>query len=165
MKPGVTAIAAMTLVLVACGRKDEAPGTGPAASASPTASAAGAEDSADPDAVPAVLQSQGAPVAGLSFVIESRPVIGKPFAVRLLATAEQPLPALLVSVESSSLIVSPASGVLSIAGAGDPASHELAVTAQQAGLAEITVRLRGEGEDAVETAYAIPVLVSAAAAE
>jgi hypothetical protein len=153
---------ATALVLAGCGRKDAQQAAAPAGSAAPSASVA-AGSGLDQNAVAAVLQSPGAPVAALSFLIESRPVVDKPFALKLLATAAQPLPALQLGVESASLIVSPANGVLAIEDAGKPVSYELVVTAPAAGLTQLTVSLKGE--ELPVTEYAIPVLVSEAAAE
>ena len=80
--------------------------------------------------------------------------------LRIEVTAAEPVSALQLSAESTSLILAPASAMLALASAGAPVTHELIATSQQEGLAELTVRLKaGEGAEAV---YAVPVLVSAA---
>jgi hypothetical protein len=111
--------------------------------------------------VAAVLQSPGVPVAKLSFQIGSRPVVGKPFAMKLLASATQALPELQLTIESSSLIAAPDTALLALDAAGTTVSHDLTVTARQEGLVELTVRLKA---GMAESVYVIPVLVTAEAA-
>jgi hypothetical protein len=156
MKTHALAFVAMALALSACGSKSEDD-----AGAGTQAATATANNSARAgDAVAAVLQSQGTPVARLAFVLETRPVVGQPFSIKLEVSAAEPVAALQLSAESTSLILAPASAILALASAGEPVTHELIATSQQEGLAELTVRLKaGEGAEAV---YAVPVLVSAA---
>lgn len=156
----IVLVAGFALALAACGSggSDEQQQAAGAASAQ-RAAAAGDE------AVAAVLQSTGAPVARLSFVIESRPEPGKPFRVRLVVTAAEAVPALQLGADSTSLAVSAASAptVLALAQAGEPVTHALELTAAQEGLSELFVRLRRSAEEA-ETVYVIPVLVGKPAA-
>lgn len=147
----------MALAVTACGGKSDEGST--AAPAGTTAPASGAPRS--DDVVAAVLQSPGVPVAKLSFQIESRPVAGKPFAMKLLASATQALPELQLTIESSSLIAAPDTALLALDAAGTTVGHDLTVTARQEGLAELTVRLKA---GMAESVYVIPVLVTSAAA-
>jgi hypothetical protein len=159
MKTVAVTILAIAFALPGCGKN---PGQDESGSPEPRApSAAGsAERAGAGDATAAVLHSAGTPVAKLSYVVDSRPVKGQPFTLRLLASAAAPVPALQVTAASGTLEISPASGVLALDAAGVTASHDLTVTAQQEGWAELTVRLQsGTGGEAV---YAIPVLVMAA---
>jgi hypothetical protein len=150
-------VAAMALVVTACGGKSD-DGT----AAAPTGTAAQGPGSPRGDElVAAVLQSPGAPVAKLAFQLETRPEVGKPFAVKLHASATEALPELQVMIESTSLVAAPDTAVLALDTVGTAVGHEVTVTAQQAGLAELTVRLRA---GAVESVYVIPVLVAAAPA-
>jgi hypothetical protein len=156
MKTGALMVAAMALVIAACGGKSEQ-GT----SAGPAGAAARDSGSRSDDVVSAVLQSPGTPVAKLAFQLETRPVAGTPFPVKLLASATEALPQLQVTIESTSLVAAPDTAVLMLDAVGTAVGHELTVTARQAGLAELTVRLKA---GAVESVYVIPVLVAAAAA-
>jgi len=159
MNTRVAAIAAAAFVLAACNKgPDEA--AAPASGSKPAAGSQRAPAAAG-DAVAAVLQSQGTPIATLSYLIETRPVVGQPFALKLLVTAGQPLPTLQLAAESPTLIVAPASGTLAIEAAGTPVTHELIVTAPKDGLAEVVVKLKASDEP--ETVYALAVLVSPAA--
>jgi hypothetical protein len=154
------ALAVLTLGLVACG-DTPGPESGPNSAVSTQArSATGGPRGSD--AVSAVRLSEGAPVAELEFVIDSRPVAGKPFHVKLQVSAAAPVPALQLAAESTSLIVAPASATLAIESADQPAVQDLTVTAPAAGLLELGVRLKSG--DAPETLYSIPVLVAAAEA-
>jgi hypothetical protein len=101
-------------------------------------------------------------VATLEFVLDSRPVAGKPFPLTLRVAAAQPLPALQLAAESSSLLVEPASVMLVLETANTPVTQELLVTAPMPGLADLMVRLKNG--DAPEAVYAVPVLVAAPAA-
>jgi hypothetical protein len=158
MKTFAGTILAIAVALVGCGKPDQE-GAGSPEPRSPTA-ADSAERSGAGEAVAAVLQSAGTPVAKLSFVVATRPVKGQPFTLQLLASATAPVPALQVTAASGSLEISPATAVLALDAAGVTASQDLTVTAQQEGLAELTVRLQsGAGE---ATVYAIPVLVMGA---
>jgi hypothetical protein len=157
MKTGAMTLAVAALALAACNRNpepDAATGTAPGAVAT-VGAAAGAND-----AVAAVLKSEGNAVAGLSFLMTERPVVGKPFTVQLLVSAAEAVPSLRVVVESSGLTVTPATSTLSITEAGKPVTLDLSVTGDKEGLAEITVRLGGDS--VAEAVYAVPVLVMAA---
>jgi hypothetical protein len=158
-RTGTAAMAAMALVVAACGGSpDEGAGASPAGASAPASGAQRSED-----VVAAVLQTPGVPVAKLSFQIDARPVVGKPFGVKLLASASQALPELQLAIESSSLIAAPDTATLALDGSGTAVAHDLTVTARQEGLAELTVRLKA---GIAESVYVIPVLViSAAAAE
>lgn len=146
------------LVLTGCGggAPDESGAGGPS-TAKPAASVAGA------DAVSAVLQTAGTPVARLQFELESRPVVGQSFKVRLLASAAQPVPTLQLTAESAELTLENPSTLLVLETADASAAHELSVVAAHEGLVEIIVKLRA-GPDQPEAIYAIPVLVGAPAA-
>jgi hypothetical protein len=65
-----------------------------------------------------------------------------------------------MTAASGSLEISPATTVLALDAADVTTSQDLTVTAQQEGLAELTVRLQSGAGDA--TVYAIPVLVMGA---
>jgi hypothetical protein len=153
-------VATLVLVLAACGSKDEEE-VAPASTAGSKPAAAGG------DSVAAVLESQGAPVAQLRFVIETRPVVGKPFRVQLIAAAPAAVPSLRAAIESDRLVTDVADVALELGPEGDGANpmyrarHYLSVTAREAGLAELFVHLTA-GADAAETLYAIPVLVARA---
>lgn len=155
----MTALLAATLA--ACG--GDAPADAGAPGPSTGASPATGVERAGRDAVAAVLQSSGTPLASLWFELPSRPVAGQPFALKLLASAPQPVPQLNVSVESPDLIVTPAAGTLALPTAQEPAAMELAITGQNEGMAELIVRLTG-GEGSSEAVYAIAVYVTAPAA-
>jgi hypothetical protein len=160
MKTVAVTILAIGFALTGCGEK---PGQDESGAPEPRAPAAGsAERSGAGEAVPAVLQSTGTPVAKLSFVVPTRPVKGQPFTLKLLASATAAVPALQVTAASESLEISPATAVLALDAGGVTASQDLTVTAQQEGLAELTVRLLSGAGDA--TVYAIPVLVMGAGA-
>lgn len=154
-------IASMLLALVACGSKEDEPGQS-AVQTGPRPVVVGDES------VAAVKESSGAPVARLRFVIDSRPVVGKPFQVRLLASSDAPVPALHLVAESTGLVLETSSADLSLeleggaegAGRTYGASFDLSVLAQEAGLAEVSIRLQS-GAETPETLYVIPVLVAA----
>lgn len=156
-------VVTMALVLAACGSKGEDE-TAPVAATGGSSPAIGGNDS-----VAAALDSPGTPVAQLRFVIDTRPVVGKPFRVQLVATATTPVSPLVLVAESDSLRIDPANAVLdlaqleSAAGAARSysATHDLTVTAKDTGLAEVFVRLTS-GLDSPETRYVIPVLVAKA---
>lgn len=154
MRTATVTIAAIALALGACGGKQEERAPGDAASTGEGATTA--SRAADNDAVAAVQSTPGTPVARLHFVIESRPVAGQPFVVRLLVSAAEPQPELHLAAESSTLTIQPRTAVLALDTAAGAVTHTLTVTAGQAGLAEISVRLKA---GAAETPYAIPVLV------
>jgi hypothetical protein len=153
----------LATLLVACdrsGKPDDAaaPEKPPAASgsAAPRPAASGGESTA------AVQQSPGKPLVTLAFVIEERPVVGHSFALKLLVSADAPLPALQLAVESDTLVAAPATGQLVIENAATPVPHDLVVTPQNEGLVELIVRFRADEQP--ETVYAVPVLVAAPAA-
>jgi len=155
-------VATMALALAACGSAgdDEASSAG---AASVRATTVGDET------VSAVLDSQGTPVAQLRFLIDTQPVVGKPFQMRLTASATAAVSRLQLAADSDSLLVDPARAVLDLAldesSAGTSrsykATHDLVVLAKQSGLAVVTVRL-ATGPDSTETVYSIPVLVAEA---
>ncbi len=149
--------ALLLLALAACGGRDDEAGADAGGSTSGTT---GSVRGAEP--VSAVLQSTGTPLASLRFTLPERPVAGQPFTMELSATASQPVEALQVQVESAQLQVDPATAGLMLEGGDRATTLALTLTAQQPGLAEISVRLTGEGSP-TPTAYAIPVLVSAPA--
>jgi hypothetical protein len=114
--------------------------------------------------VPAVLQSEGTPVANLAFVVLTRPVVGVQSELRLDFTAAAAVPALQVRAEAMSITIDPATAQTSVLiEAGKTVSHQLKITPQREGLTEITVHLRA-GADSTETVYVVPVLVAAMAA-
>jgi hypothetical protein len=114
------------------------------------------------EAVPAVLQSEGAPAAKLAFVVVTRPVVGAQSDLRLDLSDAAVVPDLQIRVESASITIDPATAAANVSiAAGKTVSHQVRFTPQREGLAEITVRLRA-GADAAEAVYVIPVLVAAA---
>jgi hypothetical protein len=150
-------LAMLALVLVACGSKTEEGGAAQRA-------AAASVQVAGSDEVAAVLESAGTPVAKVRFVIDSRPVVGRPFNVKVVVSSATPVPQLLVKVGSADLSVEPSTVILVLAEAGGSGSeninsHTFSVTAGQEGLAELAVRLTTTPE-VPETVYIIPVLVS-----
>jgi hypothetical protein len=155
-RTGTAAMAAMALVVAACGGSPDEDAAAPPTGA--TAPGSGAQRGED--VVSAVLQSPGVPVAKLAFHIDTRPVVGKPFGVKLLASASQALPELHLTIESSSLIAAPDTATLALDGSGTAVAHDITVTARQEGLAELTVRLKA---GIAESVYVIPVLVTSAA--
>lgn len=152
-------VAVVVLVLAGCdgGASGDADGAGTGAAA-PAVAAAGAE------AVNAVLQTPGTPVARLQFVIETRPTVGQSFKVQLLANSPEAVPTLQLVSESAELTLENPSTLLVLESSDASATHELTAVASQEGLAEIIVKLRGDpaGPEAV---YSIPVLVVAPAAD
>lgn len=153
-------VATLALALAACGSA----GDDDAASAGATTSfrAAAAGDAL----VKAVQDSPGTPVAQLQFLIDTRPVVGKPFQVRLIATAASPVSPLRLTAESESLLVDSSSADLELAldesSAGTSrtykATHDLMVVGRQGGLAVVSVHL-SNGPGPADTIYSIPVLV------
>lgn len=153
--------AAVLLALAACGRNDE-PSAG--AAGDPAAADAMAGDAAGrraDESVAAVLQSQGTPLATLRFTVPERPVAGQAFTMQLSAAAAQPVENLQLQVESTDLVVTPGTAELVLDAAQTPVIQDFTLTAAGEGLAELTVRMSGDGGRA-ETVYAIPVLVAAA---
>lgn len=154
MKNGLFAM--MALALAACG------GGAPEGAGGETKPAAAAASTAD-ESVAAVLQSEGTALAQLRFVVESRPVAGETFTVRLVASAGAPVPALQLVAESGALaVVAGSEATLALEANGAGASHPVTLSAARAGLAELTVRLRAA--DRPETVYVVPLLVAAPAA-
>lgn len=153
-------VAMLALALAACGSKGEDEAT-------PAASTAGSRPVAvGNDSVAAVLESQGTPAAQLRFLIETRPVAGKQFGLQLIASASEPVPQLLVAIESDQLRFDAASIELDLSQESDAgtartysASHDLLASAREEGLAEVTVRLRADA-DSPEAVYVFPVLVA-----
>lgn len=154
MRNGLVAL--LALVLVACGSKTEEEGAAQRAAAA-SAQVAGSDE------VAAVLESAGTPVARVRFVIESRPVAGRSFNVKVVVSSPVPVPQLLVNVGAKDLTVEPSTLMLVLgeaSGGGENVnSHTFVVTAQQEGLTELAVRLTTAPE-VPETVYIIPVLVS-----
>ena len=155
----------VVLVLAGCGTSDR-PGT-----AAERAAKAQAQDQEQApvvaeEAVAAVLQSAGKPVAALHFVLEARPVLGAVATLRLNISGVDPVPTLLLTAQGEGFTVDAASAAASLALAegGAGTSHQLKFTSQKAGLGQIVVRLRDADSGNAETVYAIPVLVAAAAA-
>jgi hypothetical protein len=152
--------AGVTLGLCGCGDRQE-----PAAGSPAATGAAGTQGPAQvrtgDGAVAGVLESTGPAVASLWFEVVERPVAGQPFTLKLQLSAAQPLPSLEVAVGSEGLKITPERASLALAEASTPVSHELTVTAPEAGLFDLRVRLVA-GEQGAESLYAIPVLVAAA---
>jgi len=155
MRSSVVAMGLLVLAGCGGGATEEAGRSGDAAN-KPAAAVAGA------DAVSAVLQTHGTPVARLQFEIETRPVVGQPFKVRLMASAPQPVPTLQLAAESAELTLENPSTLLVLEEADASVAYELSAVAAHEGLAEIIVKLRA-GPDQPEAVYAIPLLVGAPA--
>ena len=145
------------LLLAACGSSE-----GEKAAAEAQRAARPVDAAAMPEAVSAVLQSPGKPLARLQFEMDARPVVGVPFRLKLTATSEESLPVLQLTAESSRLGIEPASALLALETVGEGVSQELTVTPAEEGLAELVVRLR-TGTEGPESVYAVPVLVAAPA--
>ena len=154
MKNGLVAM--LALVLAGCGSKTEE-------GAAQRAAVASAQVAVN-DEVAAVLESAGSPVAKVRFVIDSLPVAGRSFKVKVVVASATPVPQLLVKVAGTDMTVEPSTVMLVL---GEPAgggseisnSHTFSVTAAQEGLTELAVHLTTAPE-APETVYRIPVLVS-----
>ena len=150
-------VAALALLLCACGSKDED-------GAADKQAAATAVKTLGDESVAAVKESPGTPVARLRFLVESRPVVGKPFNVKLTLAGDQHVPQLLVRPESTALDSTPERVMVSLGQAGDTGREFTAVqvfslVANQEGLVELAVHLTVEGE-ATGTLYLIPILVA-----
>lgn len=156
----VAICAALTLALAACGGQEDQPAVpaegGPAATATNAGSRRSSEES-----VAAVLQSPAPAFATLRSTLPQRPVVGEPFPLQLLVSASQPVERLQLTVESADLQVTADRAALTLESANEAATHELTLTGNQAGLAEITVRL-STGDGKPEAVYAIPVMVETA---
>lgn len=158
----ISPITMLALLLSACGSKTEQIPPRPQ-----TAAPAAAQPVLDGDAVAAVLESQGRPPVQLRFVLDGRPVAGKPFHLQLVASSSEPVPPMRLTTESSALKIDPATRVLALSAAGSGtvpaygATYDFYVSAAQEGLAELTVRLVADA-DTTETLYVIPVMVGKA---
>lgn len=150
-----TVVAGITLA--ACGSNEAQQ---PAVAGTPGTAAASGVERAGPDSVAAVLQSPGTPFAGLWFEVASAPVVGEAFAMKLQVAAQQPVEQVDLRIESVDLVASPDRASLSLPKAREHVVQELAVTARNAGMTELTVRL-ASGDGAAAT-YSIPVWVKAA---
>ncbi len=155
----IALVAMLALVLPACGSKTEEAATAKHA-------AAAATHIAVDDEVAAVVDSAGTPLAKVRFVIDSRPVSGKPFNLKLVFSAAGPVPQLVVRAESADLkIDAPAAPVqlseteAQSGGREFRGTRDITVLAPQDGLAEVNVHLNADA-DTPETVYVIPVLVS-----
>jgi len=155
----IALVAMLALALAACGSKTEE-----AVPAKKHTAAAATHPPAD-DEVAAVLESTGTALAQLRFVIAERPVVGKPFNLKLIVSATAPLPQLLLTAESNDFLIDPANFPLPLTEAEAASggreyrgSHDFSVTAAKEGLAELSVHLT-VGPDASEALYVIPVLV------
>lgn len=158
MKIRALVVACITLGLCACGDRQE-PTESTGAAGAPSSQAPAQTRTGD-GAVAGVLESAGPAVAALWFEVAERPVAGRPFTLKLQLSAAQPQPALEVTAGSESLKITPERAVVALAEASTPVDHELTLTAPEAGLFDLRVRLAaGPGAEAV---YAIPVLVPAA---
>ena len=157
-------IATLALLVAACSGKSEPTAT-THKTVAPTLALSGSGD----DAVAAVLESQGKPLAQLGFVIDSRPVVGRAFRLQLLVSATTALPAIQLTTESDVLHIDPPGAALTLSESGSggvrtySAQHDFTLTAAQPGLTELTVHLTADA-DSPETVYAIPVVVGAAGA-
>ena len=153
-------VAMAVLALAGCGRSD-APDKAAAAGNASRAPVVAAEE-----AVAAVLQSAGKPIARVGFLLGSKPLLGASSTLRLDIAADEPVPALLLAAEGEAIAIEPATAQasLALAEAGTVVSYQLTFTPQRAGLAQILVRLRNADAAGVETVYAIPLLVAAAPA-
>lgn len=135
---------------------EKADGSAPAAARAPAEAGA--------DAVAAVLQSAGTPIAKLGFALVVRPVVGAQSELRLDLSSLAAVPVLEIRAEAQNITLDPATALASVAiGAGQTVSHQVRLTPQREGLTEITVRLRAD-PGSTETVYLIPVLVAATAA-
>jgi hypothetical protein len=145
----------MLAAVAGCGDSEKIDAGTQSAARAPAAAAAGA--------VAAVLQSSGAPLAKLGFVVLAVPVNGTQSGLRLELSASEPVPTLQLSVEGDGVTVDAATSRMSfaLATAGATAHHEVRFVPQREGLAQVTVRLR-QTADGPETVYAIPVLVAKA---
>lgn len=150
-------VATLALALCACGSKEDD-------SATSTQAATNAVAALGDESVAAVKESPGTPVARLRFLLESRPVVGKPFNVKLTMAGDEHVPQLLVRPESTALLATPERVMVALGHAGDTTREFTAVQvfsliANQEGLLELAVNLTVEGE-ATSTVYLIPILVS-----
>jgi len=158
MKIRVLVMAGITLGLCACGDRQE-PGAEPSAATGAASAQVPAQTRSGDGAVAGVLESTGPAVAALWFEVAERPVAGQPFTLNLQLSSAQPQPTLEVTAGSEGLKITPERATVALAEASTPVNHELTLTAPEAGLFDLRVRLvAGPGAEAV---YAIPVLVAA----
>jgi hypothetical protein len=149
---------AAILALAGCGSREDAQPAGEAASGTSSGSTAISQGD---DSVAAVLQSQGTPLATVRFTLPEKPVAGRSFPLQLAVTSSQGGASLRLSLESEGLQVSPPSAELDFSPSNTTRTQDLTLTATEAGIMDLTVRLTG-GEGAAETVYVIPVMVEAA---
>ena len=156
MNKRLLAVLGVVLAVAGCGKSDNTDKAAGAQSAARATVVPGA------DAVAAVLQSAGTPIAKVGFVVLTKPVVGVQSALRLDLTAPEPA----VVPEGDGLVVDPASARadVSLVTAGATVNHELKFTPQREGLSEVTVRLHSGDSGTPETTYVIPVLATKAAA-
>jgi hypothetical protein len=156
----IALVAMLALVLSACGSKTEDGAAAQKRTATASAQVPGGDE------VAAVLDSPGTPVAKVRFVIESRPVAGRSFNVKVIVSSATPVPQMLLAVKADELMVEPASVMLVLgeaAGGENINSQTFSVTAPKEGLTELAVHLSTDAA-AAETRYMIPVLVARAGA-
>jgi hypothetical protein len=144
----------LTLVLCACDDRTAADRE----SAKP-ATVASAAVTAVEEAVAAVKTSNGAPLAQLKFVLPTRPLAGIPFPIKLLVTAAKTPTGLALKPESVELKADPLVTSLGFSDENPTAVQEFMLTAQQAGLMELTVHVI-EDPEAPPTTYVVPILVA-----
>ena len=156
----VAICAALTLALAACGSQEDQAAVPAEGDQAATAANAGSRRSSE-ESVAAVLQSQAPALATLRYTLPQRPTVGEPFPVQLQVSAPQTVERLQLMVESADLQVTPDRAALALESANEAATHELTLTGNQAGFAEITVRLSTD-DGKSEAVYAVPVLVETA---
>jgi hypothetical protein len=144
------------LAAVACSRETESSATSVNSAATVTASATS-------NSVAAVAQTPGKHAVVMRFLLEGKPTAGAASQVRL-ELAGEPGP-IVLRLEADGISVEPAMASLTISDSGDAVMQSVAITPQAAGISEIRVRVRSPAEDALETVYAIPLLIDKAAAK
>jgi hypothetical protein len=142
------------LAAVACSRETESSATSVNSAATVTASATSNSVAAETPGKHAVV---------MRFLLEGKPTAGAASQVRL-ELAGEPGP-IVLRVEADGISVEPAMASLTISDSGDAVMQSVAITPQAAGISEIRVRVRSPAEDALETVYAIPLLIDKAAAK
>lgn len=117
-----------------------------------------------PDSVAAVAQGGAPGPVTLRFVLEGRPVVGSASNLRLEFAATTALSGVSVRVSGEQLGLDAAgsSRVIDLP-VGETIAHSVTFTPRATGIAEAAVHILPPGEGAVESVYAIPVLVDAAA--
>lgn len=151
------------ILVTACGRKP-----GPAADASQEAPAAPAAATAPaPASVAAVAVGAAKLPLEIRFEVLEAPRPGQPAGITLTLTASVPLQQVEIAARSAALQLDEVakSQVLEGLEPGQPQQLELRFTPPSAGLAdiELDVRAQGEGEP-VQSRYAVPVLTVAESA-